>query len=255
MLNYKSINRMRLINKPNKKIMNASLIFKTLVSGVFLSGICLINPEKEQNRQSEESYHQTGLDQSPVRSRLIINLDDFDWYSGNEELAKTWYHPGYHGGPMERSLEPRIKNSGKYSLKCEYTNLDDPTKYYSPVCRVSKWDASGTDAIRFWYKPDGSGRIMTIQFNIANKDGKNIHDLWEYTYSPARGDTAGVTVVLPYSKLNHNVKYADSPDTNPVYRPGGLIEIALYIGGKNDGPGKGVYYFDSIVAIKTDGNK
>lgn len=233
--------------------MNAFLAFKVVILWAFLAATCFFSAANEQDRVFEGFSSGAGENQSSLKSQLVVNLDDFDWYSGNEELAKTWYHPGYHGGPMERSLEPRIKDGGKFSLKCEYTNLDDPTRYYSPVCRVSKWDASGTDAFRFWYKPDGSGRIMTFQVNIANKEGKNIHDLWEYTYYSAKGDTTGVTVILPYSKLNHNIKYADSPDTNPVYRPGGLIEIALYIGGKDDGPGKGVYYFDSFVAIKSGG--
>lgn len=178
-------------------------------------------------------------------------IEDFDSYPNDEALAKAWYHPGYHGGQMVRTLEPKIKDTGKYSLKCSYTTQDEPTKFYSPVCRVDKWNAAGSDAVSFWYKPDGSGREFTIQFNIANNDGKNIHDLWEITYYPEKGDTKAKTIILPYSDLKHNIQYADSPKVSPVLKPESICEVALYIGGRQDGPGTGAYYFDSIVAVKT----
>lgn len=185
--------------------------------------------------------------QGKVKKTVVI--ENFDSYNNDEELSKAWYHPGYHGGPLVRSLEPKIKDGGKFSLKCSYTNQDDPARFYSPVCRVAKWDASGCNAFRFWYRPDGSGREMTIQFNIANKDGKNIHDLWEFTYFPVKGDSTAKTVVLPMSDLRHNIKHVDAPDYSPVFKPEALIEVAIYIGGRNDKPGTGVYYFDSIEAI------
>jgi len=181
----------------------------------------------------------------------VIVIDNFDLYPNDEALAKAWYHPGYHGGPMVRTLEANIKDSGKYSLKCSYTNLDEPTKYYSPVCRVDHWDASGSDAVSFWCKPDGSGREFTIQFNIANEEGKNIHDLWETTYILAKGDTNARTIILPYSDLRHNTKYADSPKVSPVFKPESICEVAMYIGGRQNGYGTGAYYFDSIIAVKT----
>ena len=181
----------------------------------------------------------------------VIVIDNFDSYPNDEALLKAWYHPCYHGGPMVRTLEANIKDAGKYSLKCCYTNLDEPTKFYSPVCRVDHWDASGSDAVSFWYKSDGSGREFTIQFNIANKDGKNIHDLWETTYFPEKGDTSARTIILPYCDLKHNIQYADTPNVSPEFKPESICEIALYIGGRDHGAGTGAYYFDSIIAVKT----
>jgi hypothetical protein len=32
--------------------------------------------------------------------------------------------------------------------------------------------------------------------------------------------------------------------------PGDVIEIAIYIGGRSDEPGKGTYYFDEIAGAK-----
>jgi hypothetical protein len=190
--------------------------------------------------------------QKPETPPITVGLkviDNFDNYSGNEQLDKAWYKPG-HGAPNIRTLEPNIKGGGKYSLKCDYTTTKSDDQFYVPFCRVDKWDLSGCNGVQFWFKPDGSGREMTFQLNIANKDGKNIHDLWEYTYLTEKGNTDGRWVTIPFFNLKHNIKYADSPDVSPIFKPESVIEVAIYIGGRKDEPGKGTYYFDEIAGAK-----
>ena len=136
-------------------------------------------------------------------------------------------------------------------MKWEYSTTKEIATHYSPICRVAKWDASGCNAAQFWLKPDGSGRQITFQLNIANREGENIHDLWQTVYVPTKGDTAALVVTIPFAKLEHNVKYADSPDTSPVFKPEALIEIAFYINGRNNEPGGGVYHIDDIKAVHT----
>ena len=176
-------------------------------------------------------------------------LEDFESYTNNTQLAKAWYEPP-HGGGTKQTLETTIKGEGKQALKWEYSTTQETATHYSPICRVSKWDVSGCNAAQFWLKPDGSGRQITFQLNIANREGKNIHDLWQTVYVPAKGDTAGRIVTIPFAKLEHNVKYADSPDTSPVFKLEALIEIAFYINGRNDEPGDGVYHLDDIKAVQ-----
>jgi mannan endo-1,4-beta-mannosidase len=184
----------------------------------------------------------------PAITRTVV-LENFESYTNDQQLAKAWYRPP-HGGGTRQTLEPVIKGGGRQSLSWEYSTTKDEATHYSAICRVAKWDASGCNATRFWLKPDGSGRQITIQFNIANREGKNIHDLWQVVYVPAKGDTQGRVVTVPFARLEHNVKYADSPDTSPAFKPGALIEIAFYIGGRNDEPGRGVYYIDEIEAVQ-----
>jgi len=57
-------------------------------------------------------------------------------------------------------------------------------------------------------------------------------------------------VNLPFSSFVHNTKSTGSPDEKKVFKPEAIIETAIYIGGKNDTPGKGVYYFDEITGSK-----
>ncbi len=178
-------------------------------------------------------------------------MEDFESYASNEVLARAWYKPP-HGGGTRQSLETVNVGGGRYGLKFEYSTTRSTDRFYSPICRVSKWDLSGCNAFQFWLKPDGSGRALLVELNIANGQGKNIHDLWDFTYVPARGDTAPRLVTVPFSRLVKNARYADSPDTSPVFKPEALIEVALCIGGRNDEPGDGVYYFDDMVALCTE---
>jgi hypothetical protein len=187
--------------------------------------------------------------ETPPKPTGLKVIDNFDNYTGNELLAKTWYKPG-HGAPNTRTLEPNIKAGGNYSLKCEYTTTQSDDKFYAPFCRVYKWDLSGCNGVQFWFKPDGTGREMTFQLNIASKEGRNIHDLWEYTYQTEKGNTDGRWVTIPFFNLKHNTKYADSPDVSPTFKPEAVIEVAIYIGGQNDKPGEGIFYFDEISGTK-----
>jgi mannan endo-1,4-beta-mannosidase len=178
----------------------------------------------------------------------VVIVDDFESYTTDQQLAKAWYKPP-HGGGTRQTRESTIKNNGNFSLKFEYSTTQSDTKFYSSICRVSQWNLAGCNALQFWLRPDGSGRALLFGMNIANREGKNIHDLWEYTYVPKKGDTTPRIVTVPFKKLVKNAKYADSPDTSPVFKPEALIEVGLCIGGRNDEPGDGVYYFDDFQGV------
>ena len=186
-----------------------------------------------------------------VPKAKVVMVDDFESYSSDEQLAKAWYRPP-HGGAIHQSREAGLRNGGRFGLKVEYSTTRSPDKFYSAICRVAKWDLSGCDAFQFWLKPDGSGRALLLELNIANSQGKNIHDLWDYTYLPDKGDTNARVVTVPFSKLVKNAKYADSPDTSPAFKPEALIEVALCMGGRNDEPGDGVYYFDDFAGVRAE---
>jgi hypothetical protein len=161
-----------------------------------------------------EPGHGPATQASPTK---VVAVDDFESYINDQQLAKAWYKPP-HGGGTHQTLEFGIKSSGKQSLKWEYSTTRSSDKFYSAICRVSKWDLSGCNALQFWFKPDGSGRALLVELNIANPEGKNIHDLWDYTCVPKKGDTTPRIVTVPFSKLVKNAKYADSPDRAGCWR-------------------------------------
>ncbi|MFO0915874.1 MAG: PQQ-binding-like beta-propeller repeat protein [Pirellulales bacterium] len=181
-------------------------------------------------------------------SSLQKMVDDFEAYRGNDQLGKAWYKP-HHGAPLKLTLESAEIGGGRQSLKIEYATTAAAETHYAPFCRVARWDLSGCQAVKFWLKPDGSGRQLTFELNAANREGDNIHDLWSYKISLDKGDTNPRWVTIPFSRLTHNTKFADSTETNPVFLPGGVIEVAFYIGGRNDEPGEGVYLIDEITAV------
>lgn len=183
-----------------------------------------------------------------VTARKFIVIEDFESYTNDTQVAKAWYKP-HHGAWLRQTLDRVNKGGGKQGLKIEYSTTKDAATHYAPFCRVARWDLSGCNAAQFWFQPDGSGRQLTFEFNIANQKGKNIHDLWSMKYTPAKGDTTPRIVTVPFAKLVQNTRYADAPDTSPVFKCESVIEVAFYIGGRNDEPGEGVYYFDDIVGV------
>jgi len=196
--------------------------------------------------ENKVSAKKTKIQPKPVELKVV---DSFDNYTSSEELAKAWYQPG-HGGRTTRSLDAKVKGGGKCSLRCDYETGKSEANFYVPFCRVDKWDLSGCNGVQFWFKPDGSGREFTIEFNIADKNGKNIHDLWDYKYKTEKGDTASRWVSVPFFSLVHNTKFAYSPDFSPTFKPEAVIEVAIYIGGRNDEPSKGTFYFDELAGTK-----
>lgn len=194
------------------------------------------------------------LENAKLKITKTVMLEDFESYADDAQLAKAWYWPR-HGGGTRQTIEKTNKSDGRQGLKWEYGTTVEEKTHYSPICRVAKWDASGCNAAQFWLKPDGSGRQITFQLNIANQRGQNIHDLWQTVYVPKKGDTRGRVVTIPFASLEHNIKYADSPDTSPVFKPEALIEIAFYINGRNDEPGDGAYYIDEIKAVQVAGRE
>lgn len=182
----------------------------------------------------------------PTSRRVLI--DDSESYTNSTQLATIWHRPP-HGAPLTQTLDPITKGGGKQGMRIAYATTSDPATHYAPICRVTKWDLSGCNAAQFWLKPDGSGRQLTFEFNIANNQGKNIHDLWSTKYIPAKGDAQPRLVTIPFASLVQNTKHANSPDVSPIFKPSAVIEVALYIGARPDAPGEGVYYLDEIVAL------
>lgn len=178
-----------------------------------------------------------------------VPVEDFEAYTTDAELAKAWYKPG-HGGASRSVVGPSLSGRGKQALEVRYETGPTAETHYSAVCRVAKWNLDGTDAVSFWLKPDGSARKLTVELNIANASGKNIHDLWSTVIPLERGDTAPRIVTVPYAKLVQNSKHADAPDVSPVFKPADVIEVAFYVGGRTDPPGAGSLIVDDIVAIK-----
>lgn len=178
-----------------------------------------------------------------------VVVDDFDLYGSDEALAKAWYQPP-HGNRTRRTREPAAGAGGRFALKLGYRTEAGPGKDYAAVCRVARWDLTGCDALRFWLKPDGSGHRVTVQLNVADGRGRNIHDLWEATRTLERGDLSPRLVTVPFATLTHNTKHADAPGVSPVFKPADVIEVAFHVGAEPGRYGEGAYVIDSVEGVR-----
>jgi hypothetical protein len=190
----------------------------------------------------------TRADGAAGAATKVLVAEDFEGYGSDGQVASVWYRPP-HGSTTDQGLSKTYKGSGKQSLRFGYTTTTEPDHQYSTVCRVGSWHLGGTNAFRFWMKPDGSGRKMQLVINVPTKSGANIHDLWVFDYVPAKGDSSERIVTVPFAALAHETRFADSKDTNPVFSAAHIIEFAINIGSRSDPPGKGEYYFDDLQAV------
>jgi len=180
-------------------------------------------------------------------AQASLVLEDFESYASTEDLARHWYKPP-HGSWMRQSLESGIKSQGRYSLKFEHRLTAEKGQNYAAICILKKWDLMPYNALQFWLKPDGSGREITMQFNIADAKGANIHDLWQATYKTSVGDDTARIVTIPFSDLRHP-SWLDVTGKSPVFLPAAVIELATYISAGEGHFGEGVFYIDDIRAV------
>ena len=103
------------------------------------------------------------------------------------------------------------------------------------------------NTLQFWLKPDGSGREIAVQFNIADAKGANIHDLWQATYKTAVGDDTPRIVSIPFADLRQPA-WLDLAGKSPVFKPANVIEFAAYIHAAGHF-GEGTFYIDDIRAV------
>ena len=209
-----------------------------------LVGAAAAHPASDDNRKSSAA----GREKRPDSSLVI---EDFESYASDQELAKAWYRPP-HGNWVRQSREEKMRHSGRYGLRLEYKTEPGKGKDYVAVCRVHPWNLAGTDAVRFWVKPDGSGRHLDFEMNIADAAGKNIHDLWSVRLDFEKGDEEPRMETVRFCDLRHNTLYRDSPNVSPVFKPADVIEIAFYIGTPEVRTGDGAFYIDDILALRLD---
>lgn len=194
---------------------------------------------------------QTGGTQadSAAPEAAFLVLEDFESYASNEDLAKQWHKPP-HGAWMHQALEPNIRSQGRSSIKLEYRLTQSKGQDYAAICTLRKWDLSDYDTLQFWLKPDGAGRDITVQFNVADEHGGNIHDLWEVTYKTQPGDDSPRLVSIPFSSLHHP-DWLDAKGKRSAFDPALVIELAAYVGIGTGPAGEGAIFIDDIRAIRS----
>jgi len=115
-------------------------------------------------------------------------VDTFETYKGSNELLDNAYTPA--GDPNTISLDAGNKQDGRYGLKYDYTMAAQGYTGESLNMRGADW--SGTDALQFWLKPDGSGNKLVIQINAGGTSFE--------AYPSLRSTEAGV-VKIPFSEF------------------------------------------------------
>jgi hypothetical protein len=59
----------------------------------------------------------------------MVVMENFEFYSTNEDLCKAWIYPN-HGGWIRQTLDRTVKHGGTQCLKVEFKTLKEPKKFY-----------------------------------------------------------------------------------------------------------------------------
>ncbi|MCQ6559245.1 carbohydrate binding domain-containing protein [Paenibacillus mendelii] len=100
-------------------------------------------------------------------------------------------------------------------------------------------DWSEYDTLRFWFKPDGSNRNLTIQIQTASGD------YWDKLLDLS--DATARMIEIPF---NDFVRPSWHNGSGPMVLSS-VASLSLYAGVGAGSPGSGTLYFDSIEVIKS----
>jgi hypothetical protein len=160
----------------------------------------------------------------PITGSAIY--EDFESYSGLLPYTPWPVFGGFMRGPYgfwpETGLDRIVKGSGDYSLRITYRTgpMDQITlsRLYQPDL-----DWTGYDAVRFWLKPDGSGRRVTFfVLEKIREDRKKW--FWEAGYDMT--GTEPVIVTMPFSAFYQT---AEKPDHGKRFDPSFIYETAFWV--------------------------
>ncbi|MDM7924419.1 MAG: carbohydrate binding domain-containing protein [bacterium] len=156
------------------------------------------------------------------------SIDDFEEYGSDGDLRAAW--TVRQGTAAAAFLETAVPGEGRNAMRMEYT-LGGGSPSYAGLSRPLTGDLSRIGALRFWLKPDGSGR--TLHIRLQETDTK-------YWYADrVLNGTDPETATIPLEAFAPNVGTA-RPNTAALTRIGLNVTIG------NAGSGSGSLVFDDM---------
>ncbi|WP_034336887.1 glycosyl hydrolase [Deinococcus misasensis] len=164
-------------------------------------------------------------------------VDTFDRYKGSSELLDAVYSTA--GDLNTITLDSSTLGSGKYGLKFAYTLGSQG--YTGQVKNMSGVNWTGTNKLKLWLKPDGSGNRLVLQVNASGIS---------FEAYPSIAGTEATWLEIPFSSFKPAPW--DTGNAGKTMTPETLKDIrsfGIYVN-KNDGtPNSGTLYLDEIIAV------
>lgn len=160
-----------------------------------------------------------------VSNRLII--DDFETYTSEAKLLSTWIIRGGTTGQVQ--LEDNIKSEGRHSLRYWY-KINEGGPAFAGLIRKFGNDYSLAQRFSFWFKGDGSGRILSIRI----KESTNRAGTYEIPIDSQEPRTFDIPIVAFIMDDGGSLNVQKLRDMWITVLPG------------QTGNGEGVLYFDDF---------
>jgi hypothetical protein len=215
-----------------------------------LSGIALVTFGVVKGRGKEMSGEHHAKT-AALQITATQTIDDFEGYHGALPITPWPQCCGYMitpwGDPkagLQPSLSADVKENGRYGLRLDYDI--QPKRGYAmmghllnPMLNWSDWDG-----VRFWLKPDGSGRGISFGF-MEQPQADGVKYFWWGDYPTIAGSDKPVWVVVPWSAFRLQ---ATNGATQHVMDRSHVEERIFSVGGKS---GPGTMFVDQIQIIKS----
>lgn len=174
-----------------------------------------------------------------VATQMYDNFESYgntlpvvNWPNSGGYMINAWGDPNAGLFP---SLSTDYKADGNYSMKLGY-NIQY-RGYAGSGHLLSEPDWSAWDGVRFWIKPDGSGRTVSFSF-LEHVGSDGAHHFWGVDYQMT--GTTPVVVTAPWSAFHG--------DSGHQMNLSGIEEQVWWVLGDQ---GSGTFYVDQIELIKT----
>ncbi|WP_164472765.1 CIA30 family protein [Cohnella candidum] len=179
-----------------------------------------------------------GLDD--VNAANAAKIDNFESYGGYDALLKMAYGRNAGGGTFDMALDRTNKSEGQYGLKLTYDITS--AGYAGATLKPDFLNLKGFDGFTMWFKPDGSGNKLVIQF--TTEDGQ----FWE-TSGLIRGTDAKLLYV-PFSAFRHPEWYGGDRNATPDLTKN-ITGFSIYINSNPDTTKKtaSTVYIDDINGV------
>lgn len=163
-----------------------------------------------------------------VQVKNLLTIDDFEDYASNSILTLIWQ--ARYGTNAEFFLESSQVGQGEKSLRTEYS-IGNGSPPYAGIFRNLAGNFNSANFLRFWLKPDNSGRSLAIL--LYETSGK----YWQYDYILNGSDSMTITIPLSNFKAS---------DGSIVMDRTALNRISLNVLKGSATWGSGTLYFDEI---------
>lgn len=167
-------------------------------------------------------------------------LEDFDYYSGSDDLVSASYTGNSAGGCSSSfKLDTTNKKDGTYGGAFNYKLKTTGSEVWTgQVKALANTDFSAYNALKFWVKLDGKGQKVVVQLQAGNDD-------YEVFLNNLSTTTGSYELTIPFSSFKGK--------NGGTLNPNSITALGIWCNSIGAVDVNSTIYFDGIQAVNATG--